>query len=122
MGGARPQVALGASAARGLCAAVRDDLRHRGMLVGKPVRRVERIVDLRLGVFLGAARRLLLTHAVERLGLGRDRIGPVHGVTGGSILGNRHRGPQRNEQHPDRSPHGNASRMRVTPSAAEAAR
>src|SRR6266700_4029462 len=37
-----------------------NDLRHRRMLVGKPVRRVEAVVDLRLRVLPGAPGHLFL--------------------------------------------------------------
>jgi hypothetical protein len=38
---------------------LRHDARHRRMLIGKPIRRMHRIVDLRLSVAFGAARNLL---------------------------------------------------------------
>ena len=50
------------------------------MLVGKPVRRVERIVDLRLGIGPLAAGHLLQDQGVERLWPRRDRISPVETI------------------------------------------
>src|SRR5882762_1858924 len=54
-----------------------DDLRHRRLLVGTPVGRIEAVVDLRLRVFLRAPGHLLLHQVVEGRGLGRGRISPL---------------------------------------------
>ena len=97
------QMALRAGAAGRLWTAVRHNLRHRRMLVRKPVGRIERIVDLRLGVFFGAAGGLLQLHAVERLGLGRHRIGPIH-----IVLGERYARPQHGNENAAQLFHGNA--------------
>ena len=48
--------------------AMGHDLRHRRMLVGKPVRRIERIVDLRQRIFLAAAGDCLDDRRVSRFG------------------------------------------------------
>ena len=92
MPGAGRQMAQRAGAHRRLDA-VGDDRRHRRVIARKPVRRIEPVVDLRLGVLLVAARHLLERDAVERLRLGRDRIGPVE-----PFRGNRER-RQRRKQH-----------------------
>src|SRR6516165_9708897 len=62
--------------------AMSDDLRHRRMLVGKPVRRIESVVDLRLRVLPAAARHLLEDEIVLRLGLRCDRISPIRRLGG----------------------------------------
>ncbi len=73
---ARGQMTLRAGTPRRLRTAMRDDLGHRRMVAGEPVRRIERVVDLRLGVLLGAARHGLHDRAVGLLRRRRDRIGP----------------------------------------------
>src|SRR6516165_11580479 len=52
------------------------------MLVGKPVRRIESVVDLRLRVLPAAARHLLEDEIVLRLGLRCDRISPIRRLGG----------------------------------------
>src|SRR2546421_120360 len=64
-------------AGAGRLSAGRDDLRHRRMLVGKPVGRIEAVVDLRLSVLLRASGHLFLHDPVSRRGLGRGRVGPI---------------------------------------------
>jgi hypothetical protein len=46
------------------------------MIIRVPVRRIERIVDLRLGVLLRAARQRLERDAIERRRRRSDWIGP----------------------------------------------
>ena len=51
--------------------------RHRRVLIGKPVRSVERIIDLRLRVSLGASGHVLQGETVERPDTRRNRISPA---------------------------------------------
>jgi hypothetical protein len=69
-------MALRAGAAGRLRPAVRNDRWHRRMIIRVPVRRIERIVDLRLGVLLRAARQRLERDAIERRRRRSDWIGP----------------------------------------------
>src|SRR6267154_877072 len=78
-----------------------DDFRHRRMLVGKPVGRIEAVVDLRLRVLLRAPGHLLLHHIVEGRGLGRGRIGPL-----GILRPDRKTGEQDDAQNADKISHG----------------
>src|SRR5260221_2755813 len=71
-----------------------DDLRHRRMLVGKPVGGIEAVVDLRLRVFLRAPGHLLLHDVVERRRLGPGRVGPVRVLRADRGTGKRNDEPQ----------------------------
>jgi len=73
--------------------AVGDHRRHWRMLVGKPIRRIEPIVDLRLRVAFRAPGHLLQEHVVVRLAPGRHRIRPVE------IVGHRQSGEQRERNY-----------------------
>jgi hypothetical protein len=65
------------------------------MLIGKPVRRIESIVDLRLGIGAFTVGYLLQDQSVERLRPRRDWVSPVEAV--------RRRGQHRTQRkHRDR--------------------
>jgi hypothetical protein len=80
--------------------AVRNQLGHRGMLVGKPIRRIEEVIDLFFCKGLGAARHMFGLAVVRgQLEIsGRDGIGPI----GRRIGGDGHGGEQ--QQHRSAEP------------------
>jgi hypothetical protein len=81
--------------------ATRHNLRHRRMFVWVPIGWVERIVDLRLGVLLGAARHLPHDRVIQRLGRRRDRIGPIRIVGGAGHRWPHHECRQNNARKQD---------------------
>src|SRR5712691_10901710 len=98
---------------------VGNDLRHRRMLIGKPVRRIEAVVDLRLRVLLRAPGHLLLHHIVKRPRLGRGRISPLQ-IVGSDRNTRKQSNPQDtneilHESLHDRASRSSKARLRSTP-------
>ncbi len=80
--GAAREVAEDAGTRVGFLVAMGDEVRHLAVILRIPVGRIEAVVDLRLGVLLGAARQLDRLRRIRRLGRRIDRIGPFRQIRG----------------------------------------